>query len=149
MNRIFSQIRKTLLKSGKFTGYISYAIGEIILLMRNLPDRIAEMHRGQWNKSAKEILNLINGLSPYPGAYTMIKNTEGSAIQLKIFAAQYQISDHKMDNGQIHSDGKTKFKIACTDGFVLLKEVQIAGKKRMNIEAFLKGFYINDGWIAE
>lgn len=117
--------------------------------LKTAPKIFKENTRIQWNKSAKEILNLINGLSPYPGAYTMIKNTEGSAIQLKIFAAQYQISDHKMDNGQIHSDGKTKFKIACTDGFVLLKEVQIAGKKRMNIEAFLKGFYINDGWIAE
>ncbi len=32
---------------------VELAIGEIILLMRNLPDRIAEMHRGEWNKSAK------------------------------------------------------------------------------------------------
>ncbi|APU66986.1 MAG: phosphoglycerate dehydrogenase [Bacteroidota bacterium] len=32
---------------------VELAIGEIILLMRNLPDRIAEMHQGQWNKSAK------------------------------------------------------------------------------------------------
>jgi len=32
---------------------VELAIGEIILLMRNLPDRIAEMHNGEWNKSAK------------------------------------------------------------------------------------------------
>ena len=103
----------------------------------------------KWSMPAKTILNRINGLSPYPGAYTMIKSDEQDSIQLKIYAAEYKISDHNFNIGHIISDGKTKLEIACADGYILLSNVQLAGKKRMKTETFLRGFLIKEGWIAE
>lgn len=67
MNRIFSQIRKTLLKSGKFTGYISYAIGEIILVVLGI---LIALQINNWNEERKQ-KNLVK--SYYESLYTDLK----------------------------------------------------------------------------
>lgn len=87
-----------------------------------------------WHKSAREIYNHIRGLSPYPAAHMYL-----SGKMLKVFQAEYIVQTHAYSNGQLISDGKSFVKVACNDGFILLKEVQLEGKKRMDIEAFLLG----------
>jgi methionyl-tRNA formyltransferase len=88
-----------------------------------------------WHQSADEIHNLIRGLSPYPAAFTEI----GDKI-IKIFRSEKEMILPTTKIGRWESDKKTYLKFACKDGYILLKEVQLEGKKRMSIEDFLRGY---------
>ena len=92
-----------------------------------------------WGKPGLTINNLIRGLSPYPAAFTNFRNTE-SEITVKIFKASVELTDHQHNPGVILSDNKKYLKIACSDGFLHILDLQLAGKKRMEIEDFLRGF---------
>jgi len=93
-----------------------------------------------WNKEPVEIFNFIRGLSPYPTAWTEIISESGKKFTLKIFASDYSISDHDLNPGEILSDQRTFLKIAVNEGFINVNNLQLEGKKRMNIEDFLRGF---------
>ena len=53
---------------------------------------------------------------------------------------------HAHNLGDVKSDGKTFLKVACSNGYIHIKELQMAGKKRMLVEEFLRGFKIDDGF---
>ena len=57
-----------------------------------------------------------------------------------------EVSFHSFSTGKILTDNKTFLKISTTDGFVHLIDIQLAGKKRMNIYDFLRGFNIGDNF---
>ena len=92
-----------------------------------------------WHWSAERIFNFVRGLSPYPAAYSRYKNTENEEMQLKIFACETEISAHNLPLGKIQTDNKNFLKVACLDGYIYIKELQIFGKKRMTITDFLRG----------
>jgi len=92
-----------------------------------------------WNKSADEVYNLIRGLSPYPGAWTVLKTKKGEPVQCKIFESEKIIQPHNLSPGAIDFTDKTRLKIATGDGFIQVKSIQQAGKKRMPVEDFLRG----------
>jgi len=92
-----------------------------------------------WNKTSSEIYNLIRGLSPYPTAWTVLQTNKGESIQCKIFESEKMIAVHSLSPGTIDSRDKTCLKIATSDGFIQVKNIQQAGKKRMSIEDFLRG----------
>lgn len=87
-----------------------------------------------WLQPTEQVYNFIRGLSPQPTAFTHINNKV-----FKIFKAEKQITEVAIYSGAFVSDNKTFLKFACTDGFILVKEVQLEGKKRMLIEEFLRG----------
>jgi methionyl-tRNA formyltransferase len=91
--------------------------------------------RIDWNKSVEEIHNLIRGLSPYPAAFTEL----GDKI-LKIFRSEKESAVPDSRPGKWETDKKTHLKFAAKDGYIHVKEVQLEGKKRMNIEDFLRGY---------
>lgn len=92
-----------------------------------------------WNQDLNAIYNHIRGLSPYPAAWTvMINNTE--EIQLKIFKSEKENTSHSYPIGKIISDQKSYFKVAVKGGFLHIRELQLAGKKRLTTENFLMGF---------
>jgi methionyl-tRNA formyltransferase len=94
-----------------------------------------------WSKDAVSLKNFIRGLSPYPSAWTKMINIEnGTEIPLKIFRAEAENVAYDVEPGSIYSDGKTFLKIGCLKGWLSIKELQLAGKKRMNVEDFLRGF---------
>ncbi|MCD4835044.1 MAG: methionyl-tRNA formyltransferase [Bacteroidales bacterium] len=93
-----------------------------------------------WEKNIDSIHNLIRGLSPYPASWSEIINKKNESIQLKIFKSEKEMSDHNHSAGEIISDEKTFFKVAVKDGFISITELQQAGKKRLNIKDFLRGF---------
>ncbi len=107
--------------------------------LKEAPKLFKETCRINWSKKGEDIVNLIRGLSPYPAAFSNFvgDNTE---VQVKIFAAKFEPSAHIKDYGAYISDGKTYLKVACADGYILLEELQLAGKKRLNIQEFLRGF---------
>jgi methionyl-tRNA formyltransferase len=88
-----------------------------------------------WKKSAEEIYDLVRGLSPYPAAFTELGDKS-----IKIFRCEKEFLIPSSKPGRWESDGKTYLKFACKDGYVYLKDVQLEGKKRMEIEDFLRGY---------
>ena len=97
-----------------------------------------------WNNPAEKIYNLIRGLSPYPAAFAEYTDKNNQTIGIKIFKSEMELSNHTNVLGTVLSDGKTYFKVACVDGYILIKELQMAGKKRMLIEEFLRGFKMDN-----
>lgn len=88
-----------------------------------------------WNKPVKKIYDLIRGLSPYPAAFTHLKDK-----MLKIYRAELEIIPTETTPGQYITDGKTFLKFAGTDGYIIIKELQLEGKKKIYIEDFLRGY---------
>ena len=109
------------------------------------PDRLhapkifKETCKIDWHKPAAAINNLVRGLSPYPAAWTSFV-VNGSVSGVKIFKATVENVRHNCRPGEILSDNKTFLKIACADGFLHIMDLQLAGKKRLEIAPFLRGF---------
>jgi methionyl-tRNA formyltransferase len=94
-----------------------------------------------WTKDAATIKNFVRGLSPYPSAWTkFFEINSESESSIKIFEVKVEISDAVIEPGKVYSDGKTYFKIGCNNGFVHVLDLQLAGKKRMPVADFLRGF---------
>jgi len=83
----------------------------------------------------EKIHDFIRGLSPYPTAWTMLEDKK-----LKIFRTTKEIIDHAQEPGKFFTDNKHYLKISTIDGYVCLEELQLAGKKRMDVKPFLNGF---------
>lgn len=115
-------------------------------VLKPAPKISRELCHIDWNDSSRSICNLIRGLSPYPAAFTEIYRGGVESSQLKIFRAE--VSDMKVPAGCIASDGKTYLNVGTADGSVSLKEVQLAGKKRMDIKTFLLGFREADSYYT-
>ncbi len=88
-----------------------------------------------WGMGAKKVFDLIRGLSPYPTAFTTLNGKS-----LKIFEADYLLEQHQSQPGQFETDGKSYLRFSAQDGWVYVKELQLEGKKRMDVSSFLKGF---------
>jgi len=114
--------------------------GEVIKL-KSAPKIFKDDCKIDWSKDLNSIHNLIRGLSPYPASWTeLVPNEKGKAIGLKIFASEKEKINHSEAIGSITTDSKTYLKIAVKGGFILIKMLQQAGKKRLKIEDFLRGF---------
>ena len=87
-----------------------------------------------WNNTAEQIHNQIRGLSPYPTAYTVLGDKT-----LKIFSSEIEQGKPEIHPGTFSTDHKNYLKFAATNGYLLLKEVQLEGKKKMGIDEFLRG----------
>ena len=68
---------------------------------------------------------------------------------IKIFVSEMEEVSHSLNVGTVMSDGKTFLKVACTNGYIYIKELQMAGKKRMLVEEFLRGFKIDSDFKSE
>lgn len=109
--------------------------------IKHAPKIFKEDCKIDWNKDSESIRNLIRGLSPYPTAWSnLINKKTGTEIQAKIFFAK-KTGSKKVDlPGTINSDGKTFLRIACGNGWLEITDLQLAGKKRMKTDEFLRGF---------
>lgn len=111
--------------------------------LKAAPKIFREDCRIDWNKPAAEIHNHIRGLSPYPAAWTIIRSGD-KKTEIKIYRSEKEIASHAHAPGKMLSDGKSDVKVAVKDGYIHLKEIQAAGKKKMSIEEFLRGFSLTD-----
>jgi len=103
--------------------------------LRHAPKIFTETCEIKWEKSVDEVYNLIRGLSPYPTAFTFLKEKK-----LKIFNAEKEITVIKETPGELLTDNKTYLKFACNNGYISMKELQLEGKKKMHVEDFLRGW---------
>jgi methionyl-tRNA formyltransferase len=84
-----------------------------------------------FNQSSADVVNFIRGLSPYPAAWTLL-----TGKTCKVFKAKKVT--HQGEKPLV-TDGKTFLYLKTTDGYVAIEELQMEGKKRMEIEEFLRG----------
>lgn len=103
------------------------------------PKIFTETCQLDFGKTAQQTHNFIRGLSPFPGAWTHY----GGRI-LKIYRSSLQLpqgfdADDAAEPGTFVSDGKHYLLARCADGFVSILELQLEGKKRMDIRDFLNG----------
>lgn len=96
-----------------------------------------------WEKEVEVIHNFIRGMSPYPAAFTILE-VGGEQKILKIFKGKFQKIEHSKECGEIEIS-KNKFKIYAENGVYFPEELQLEGKKRMNLKDFLNGFHSFDG----
>lgn len=96
-----------------------------------------------WRKNGKDIVNFVRGLSPYPAANCDMHNAKGEIKSLKIFAVRHEPAS-TATVGEITSDRRNYLKIGVNDGYIHILNLQISGKKRMNIDEFLRGYDIWD-----
>jgi len=109
--------------------------------IKHAPKIFKEDCKIDWTKDSKSIRNLIRGLSPYPAAWTNLVHKEsGKEIQTKIFFAGKINLNENTEPGIIVTDEKTFVNVACGMGWLKITDLQIAGKKRMKVEDFLRGF---------
>lgn len=119
-------------------------------ILKPAPKITRELCHIDWNGKTKDIYNLIRGLSPYPAAFTELTKN-GKSVQMKIFRTMKVTGDdytrmlarcsmEAAAPGTVLSDGKTFLAISTCDGALSVTELQLAGKKKMDIKDFLIGF---------
>ena len=114
---------------------LSVVSSELSVELKHAPKIFTETCQIDWNKGVNSIHNLIRGLSPFPGALTVLDRKI-----LKVYRSKKETLTHNDLQGKIISDGKTFLKFACTDGYIHILDMQLEGKKRMLVEDFLRGY---------
>lgn len=101
-----------------------------------------KMGKINWERPAKEIEQLIRGLNPWPSAYTFMKGKS-----LKLWTAFVVYEEREAVPGEIVEIGKEGILVKTGEGLLLIRELQLEGKKRMDTAAFLRGYTVDKGWI--
>jgi methionyl-tRNA formyltransferase len=99
--------------------------------------------RINWANQCAHIHNRVRGLSPFPGAFSNLVTDDNGIKQVKIFRTSFQLTESKGDAGTIITDNKNLLSVIAGDGIIQIEELQIEGKKRMNIAEFLRGNHIS------
>jgi len=94
-----------------------------------------------WDDSVVRIHNLVRGLSPFPGAFTILVTDNTERKQIKIFRTSFGLSETKESSGTIITDYKNSFSVIARDGIIHIEELQVEGKKRMTVAEFLRGIH--------
>lgn len=109
------------------------------------PKIFKEDMRIDWNRPLDIIYNHIRGLSPYPAAWTEIRNcSTGIVTALKIFKTEKIRCSHDRMTGSVETNGHTTFDIYVPEGMVRIVELQLSGKRKMKTEEFLRGFRLEE-----
>ena len=118
--------------------------------LRPAPKIFHDTCRIDWKgMNMKQIYDFIRGLSPYPAAWTELVNGD-KVLSVKIFEAEKIPADSSQYNrGAILTDGKSEVKVAVDGGYVRVKTMQIAGKKKMQTEEFLRGYKFADDAVFQ
>lgn len=103
-----------------------------------------EMGRIDWSMSAVAIERLIRGLNPWPSAYTGL-----GGKTLKIWEADVLSQDTAYPHGTIVKIDKMSIQVQTGEGILVLREVQLEGKKRMSVDAFLRGYDLQQGTVLK
>lgn len=105
------------------------------------PKIFKEDCRIDWSKGCETIHNHVRGLSPYPAAWTETEEKSGRKAECKIYATR--LTDTRCDDatpGKLKTDGK-RLLAATGDRWLEIISLQPAGKKRMDADAYLRGYH--------
>jgi methionyl-tRNA formyltransferase len=103
--------------------------------LRHAPKIFTETSRIDWTRSTADIYNLIRGLSPFPAAFTHL---DGKL--LKIYRAAKDPTPPTLPPGHPDTDQQSYLRFTTPDGYIRTTDLQLEGKKRMNVADFLRGY---------
>ena len=103
--------------------------------LKHAPKIFKEDCKINWNQPTAQVYNFIRGLSPYPAAFTLLNEKV-----LKIYRTEKELVNTPTIPGTIETDKKSFLKIAAQDGYIVISDLQLEGKKKMNVVDFLKGY---------
>ena len=108
-------------------------------VLKNAPKLTKDNTKIDWSRPVEEIDSFIRGLNPYPAAWCTLKNNNEEISTVKIYNCNYVIEKHSFENGTIISS-KKELKISASNGYLNIYEMQLAGKRKMDIKSLLNGF---------
>ena len=106
-------------------------------VLKHAPKITTDTCRINWDRPAREVHNLIRGLSPSPAAFTEL---DGRVLKIYRSEKEPARSTYPATPGSYDTDGKTYLRWAAADGYIRVTELQLEGKKRMGIADFLRGY---------
>jgi methionyl-tRNA formyltransferase len=106
--------------------------------LRPAPKLFREQAQISWENPGEHICNLIRGLSPYPGAFTMLY-VDGTIRVLKIYEAEFIPTVSVFATGAMEIVPSGEIKVSVKNGYVRILSLQLEGKKRMSSAEFLRG----------
>ncbi len=124
--------------TGDYTPIEQMHIDEATL--KPAPKIFKEDCRIDWSWEGERIVNFVRGLSPYPAAWTAMYLDGEEKGSAKIFHATFTPKEHNEPTGTIRTDAKGTLEVACADGWIMIHELQVAGKRRMAARDLLLGF---------
>ena len=95
-----------------------------------------------WSTRLESIYNKIRGLSPYPAAWCILKNNDES-LDIKIYAADKEIAEHDLEAGKVITS-KKEIKVAVKEGYIIIKEIKLPGKRKMDAISLLNGYNFDE-----
>ena len=118
--------------------------------LKPAPKIFPETCQINWNQPLKKVYDFIRGLSPYPAAWAEFEDAKGKKQSVKIFSTSmvervFTASERMPAPGEILTDGKTYLHVMCQNGLLSINELQMAGKKRMPVADFLRGYDVKGG----
>lgn len=118
--------------------------------LRPAPKIFKDTCRIAWGRTSKQVYDFIRGLSPYPAAWTTLIAPDGTEQVVKVY--ETVIIEKPLSLcpiGTISTDGKTYIHVYTSDGALSIRTLQLAGKKRMSVDDFLRGFRLTEGYRFE
>ena len=102
------------------------------------PKLTRENTRIDWHQPGESIERFIRGLSPYPGAWSMMRLNSEKSMRCVLYLADFEPGEPHPDSGKIHWDGKN-FRIAVRDGWIIPQLIKTEGKKTLARKDFING----------
>lgn len=110
--------------------------------LNEAPKLTPENTRIDWQKPGASIEAFIRGLCPYPVAWSILVNDQ-KELKTKIYSAFFEKEQHIFAPGTIKAT-KKELKIACSDGYIQIKEIQLPGKRKMDVSSLLNGYLFSE-----
>ena len=110
--------------------------------LRPAPKIFRDTCRINWQGSVDSIYNFVRGMSPYPAAWCEFVDEQGRVTAVKVYTVTKEYTTHGKEAATVVTDNKNYIKVAVDGGYILLADVQLAGKKRMPVADLLRGFSI-------
>lgn len=118
--------------------------------LRPAPKIFKDTCRIAWGRTSKQVYDFIRGLSPYPAAWTTLIAPDGTEQVVKVYEAVIIEKPRTLcPIGTISTDSKTYIHVYTSDGALSIRTLQLAGKKRMSVDDFLRGFRLAEGYRFE
>ncbi len=109
-----------------------------LIELKEAPKLNRENTKINWEEPVDTIYNLIRGLNPYPAAWCYLENSS-EELKVKIYDIEKLIQEHHLPNGTVTVMDK-QIKVAAKDGYIIINEIQLPGKRKMDSKALLNGF---------
>ena len=106
------------------------------------PKLTKENTKINWSQSVIKVDAFIRGLNPFPSAWSILFN-EGKELTVKIFNCNFILEEHTINIGTILST-KKELKVALKDGYLIIEEIQIPGKRKMDVKSLLNGYTFSE-----